>query len=298
MYYPAAMPNNNIFTISTADSRYPRLLAQIADPPELLYCRGNAALLDTFCIGIVGTRNASEYGRQACRDMASTLASAGITIVSGLAAGIDTEAHKATLAAHGNTIAVFGNGIDDASVFPTDNLTLVHNIIDAGGLIISEYPEGTHGTKFTFPTRNRIISGLSRGILVVEADKKSGSLITAKLALDQNRDVFAIPGSIYWPRSVGTNWLIQQGARPVLTVADIFESYKLRQIPLPEIALSTGDPAQQAILAVLRENGPTHIDTIVARCGMDASRIMTAVTMLELSDTVRHMSGGTYGLNQ
>jgi DNA processing protein len=216
--------------------------------------------------------------------------------VSGLAAGIDSVAHRAALDVHGKTIAVFGTGVDDASIFPVDNVRLAHDIIASDGLLISEFAPGTHGQVWTFPLRNRIISGLSRGVIVIEADKKSGSLITAKSALDQDRDVFAVPGSIYWPRSVGSNWLIQQGARPVLCAADVLESYKLRQVPLPVEALSTSDPVQECILALLRQNGPMHLDSLSAQSGHDAPRAMAAVAMLELIGTIRHQGAGIYSL--
>jgi DNA processing protein len=269
-------------------------LAKISDPPAQLYCRGDVSLLDSFCVAVVGTRKISDYGRQATRDIAGTLASAGVTVVSGLASGVDTAAHRATLEVGGKTIAVFGTGVDDASIFPADNLPLAHEILEKGGLLVSEYEPGTPGQRFTFPARNRIISGLSRGVLVVEADLKSGSLITAKCALDQDRDVFAVPGSIYWPRSVGSNSLIAQGARPVSVAADILECYRLKQIPLPETAVSTEDPVQQSILALLRINGPMHLDAIGANAGFDVPRVMAAVALLELTSAIRHQGGGIY----
>ncbi len=290
------MPHDDIIVVQRDDARYPALLAHIADPPETLYARGNLALMDSFCFGIVGTRKASDYGLQVTSEIVGALATNGLTIVSGLAAGIDSAAHRAALRANGATIAVFGTGVDDASIFPNDNVSLAHEILEHGGLLLSEYPPGTHGQIFTFPARNRIISGLSRGVLVIEADRKSGSLITAKCALDQNRDVFAVPGGIYWPRSVGTNLLIQQGARPVMSAADVLESYKLRQVPLPEQALSTSDPVQECILALLREHGPLHMEELAARSKKDPSVVMSAITLLELRDIIGHQGGGVYKL--
>lgn len=288
------MPADDIIIIERKDARYPSLLAHVSDAPERLYVRGNIELLNSFCFGVVGTRKASDYGLQVTAEIVGQLAINGLTIVSGLAIGIDSAAHRATLAAGGNTIAVFGTGVDDASVFPTDNVKLAHQILEHRGLLVSEYPPGTHGQIFTFPKRNRIISGLSRGVLVVEADRKSGSLITAECALDQNRDVFAVPGSIYWPRSIGANLLIQQGARPVMSATDILESYKLRQIPLPEQALSTSDPVQECILALLREHGPLHMEQILAQSKKDPSMVMSALTLLELRDIISHQGGGIY----
>lgn len=285
----------DILTLSIEDSRYPTLLKRIADPPPHLHCRGNMALLDSFCIGVVGARLASDYGRRAATDLAGQLASNGITVVSGLALGIDAAAHQAALDAHGATIAVLGTGIEN--LWPKENERLGERIIAEGGLVVSEYPGTKPGGKHTFPERNRIISGLSHGIVVVEADRKSGSLITARCALEQDRDVFAVPGSIYWPRSIGTNLLIQQGARPVLTASDILASYAVRQIPLPVEPLSTRDPVQQSILALLRTQGPTHLDAIVATIGEDASRSIAAVALLELQDAIRHSGGGIYQIS-
>jgi DNA processing protein len=284
----------DIIVIEITESRYPELLKRISDPPARLYCRGNVKLLDSFCIGVVGTRRASDYGRQVAADVVGQLAQNGVTIVSGLAAGIDSVAHRTTLDVQGATIAVFGTGIDDASIFPAENVRLARDIVANGGLLVSEYEAGIRGQLWMFPMRNRIISGLSRGVLVVEADRKSGSLITAKAALDQDRDVFAIPGSIYWPRSIGANLLIQQGARPVLCAADILESYKLRQIPLPEQCLSTCDPTQERILALLRENGPMHLDALTAQSEAETPSVMGAIAMLELLGTIVHQGAGIY----
>ena len=286
---------DDILSIDTEDGRYPDLLSRIPDPPKRLYCRGDVTLLGSFCVAVVGTRRASDYGKQACRDIAGGLASSGVTVVSGMALGIDAVAHRAALDADGRTIAVLGSGVDDATMGPPSNIPLAHDILTRGGLIVSEYEPGFPADQWTFPKRNRIISGLSRGVLVVEADQESGSLITAKAALDQDRDVFAVPGSIYWPRSVGTNWLIGQGARPVASAADVLEAYRLRQVPLPGTAVSTPDPVQARILALLHENGPMHLEALASSVD-DASRVMAAVALLELGGTIRHQGGGTYAL--
>jgi DNA processing protein len=242
----------------------------------------------------VGTRKISDYGRQVCRDIVGHLATSGVTIVSGLAIGIDATAHQAALEVRGKTIAVLGTGIEN--IWPKENEELGRRILDNGGLIVSEYPGVKPGARHTFPLRNRIISGLSRGTLVVEADMDSGSLITAKAALDQDRDVFAVPGSIYWPRSVGANWLIQQGARPVVSGVDILQSYRLSQADLPVIndVVSTKDPVQGKILAILKDNGPTHIDAIVAKLGVQASAVIGAIALLELDGHIKHAGAGVY----
>jgi DNA processing protein len=284
-----------IVALGNEDARYPELLKRIADPPEVLYCRGNVALLDSFCFAVVGTRNVSDYGRQAAVDLAGNLAAGGMTIVSGLAIGIDALAHRAAMDAAGRTIAVLGTGIQ--LLWPRENERLGERILAEGGLVVSELPDTTPGGKHTFPRRNRIISGLSRGVLVVEADRQSGSLITAACALDQDRDVFAVPGSIYWPRSVGANWLIANGARVATTASDIREHYRLRQEPLPVgPAVSTDDPVQAGILALLRTNGPTHLEAIASAIDAQPARTMSAVMLLELKGALKHIGGGTYSV--
>jgi DNA processing protein len=290
------MADDRIITIYKEDERYPRLLAQITDPPKQLYCRGDVSLLNSFCLAVVGTRKISDYGRQACRDIVSHLAVSGVTVVSGLAIGIDAMAHLATLDSKGKTIAVLGTGIEN--LWPKENEALGQRIIDEGSLIVSEYPGTMPGARHTFPIRNRIISGLSRGTLVVEADRESGSLITAKSALDQNRDVFAVPGSIYWPRSIGANWLIQEGARPVMNGSDILQTYQLRNETLPGLdeSVSTQDPVQTKILAILNDEGPTHLDAIAIKSGFESSRVMGAIALLELHGRIRHTGAGIYSI--
>lgn len=287
---------DHVTTIYKEDARYPQLLSKIADPPQQLYCRGNVSLLGEFCVAVVGTRKASDYGLRACGDIAGGLAAAGVVVVSGLALGVDAAAHRATLDAAGQTIAVLGSGVGDDTMGPPSNIPLAHDILAKGGLIISEYPVGQEASAWSFPQRNRIISGISRGVVVIEADKDSGSLITAKSALDQDRDVFAVPGSIYWPRSVGTNWLITQGARPVSAAKDVLDAYQLEQLPLPEQIVSTRDPLETRILALLRENGPMHQESLVAASDSDASHVMAAITHMELRGDIRQYGSGTYAL--
>jgi len=279
--------------IGRGDARYPGILERIPGPPAGLYCRGNTELLDTFGIGVVGTRLASDYGRRAAADFAGALAADGITVVSGMALGIDAVAHRAALDIRGRTIAVLGTGIDN--LWPRENERLGERIIAEGGLVVSEMPGVKPGARHTFPQRNRIIAGLCRGILVVEADLKSGSLITAKCALEQGRDVFAVPGSIYWPRSAGTNWLIAQGAHPVREPADILEYYRGPGSARPT-AVSTSDPDQAGILAVLRTGGPATLDALAAAVGGEPSRTIATVALMELRGLVRPGPGGTYTL--
>jgi DNA processing protein len=205
------------------DKDYPQILKHIHDPPLLLFVRGNKALLNRSQIAMVGSRNASIYGKETTLKLAQQLAEQGLVVTSGLALGIDTFAHKGTLTLANSTIAVVATGLDQ--VYPTRNKTLFHDILTQGGLVISEFPPKTMAKAGNFPQRNRIISGLTLGVVVVEAAMQSGSLITARCAIEQNREVFALPGSIYQPLSKGCHWLIKQGAKLIEDCADIMEEY-------------------------------------------------------------------------
>ena len=205
--------------IKIDDDRYPKLLKEIFDPPEVLYCVGNIALLNASSIAIIGCRNMSKYGEKVARIFAEGISKAGITVVSGLARGIDKVAHENSYKNEGRTIAVLGSGLD--IIYPKENEQLYKYIINNGGLIISEFPEGTRPNKENFPQRNRIISGLSKGIIVVEAKRKSGTMITVNHALEQGRDVFVVPGNIDSINSTGTNELIKEGAKIVTTYKEV-----------------------------------------------------------------------------
>lgn len=214
---------NQIITISIESNNYPEKLKKIYDPPKVLYVLGNEQILNNDSIAIVGCRKATEYGKKAAIYFASNLAKQDITIISGLAKGIDSYAHIGALQAKGKTIAVIGSGLD--IIYPTENQKLAQEIIKSGGAIISEYPLGTKPEKEHFPARNRIISGLSDSVLVVEAKEKSGSLITADFAMEQGKDVFVVPGNINSLNSVGTNNLIKDGAALVNNYNDILNSF-------------------------------------------------------------------------
>lgn len=207
------MQKNEIDIISIFDKEYPEILKEIYDPPISLYCKGNKNILKEITIGIVGCRDASDYGKKAAKYFAYQLAKENIVIASGLAKGIDSYVHVGTICGNGKTIAVIGNGLD--KIYPEENTELSKKIVQTGGAIITEYPLGTKPNKMNFPARNRIISGLSKGILVVEAKEKSGTLITVDFALEQGKDVFVVPGNINSANSVGTNDLIKQGAKMV-----------------------------------------------------------------------------------
>ncbi|MBI2446361.1 MAG: DNA-protecting protein DprA [Parcubacteria group bacterium] len=218
---------NKIKIIKKSSKEYPKILKEISNAPKQFYLRGDLPKNHNMNFAIVGTRAASEYGKTLAFKIAKELSELGFNIVSGLALGIDTQAHLGALAGNGKTVAVLGSGIDDASIFPKENLALVKKIVDSGGVVISEYEPRAKSEIWYFPERNRIVSGLSRGVLVVEAPEKSGALITARLALEQNREVFAIPGSVFSKNSIGANNLIKSGAKMVTSVDDILEELNL-----------------------------------------------------------------------
>jgi len=212
--------------ITIKDEEYPKLLKEIKNPPKILYVRGEILPDDSF-FAVVGTRRFSSYGKQVALEIAVDLAETGLTIISGLAPGIDTFSHQACVERGKRTIAILGTGLDEKSIYPQSNLELSRKIIETKGCLISEYPPGTSGTRFTFPQRNRIISGISKGILVIEAKEKSGSLITANYAFMQKRKVFAIPGPIFSSNSRGTHKLIKEGAKLVENANDILKELNL-----------------------------------------------------------------------
>ena len=216
--------NKKIKTIKIKDKEYPEKLKNIENPPKQIYVLGNSSILNDFSISIVGCRLCSEYGKMMAQSIAYNLSKYNINIVSGLALGIDTNAHKGCLMNKGKTIAVLAHGLD--MIYPTQNTDLANKIIESGGAIISEYPVGIKPKRENFPERNRLISGLSNGVVVIEAKEKSGALITVESALEQGKDIFAIPGNINSTNSIGTNNLIKEGAKITTCVNDILEEYK------------------------------------------------------------------------
>ena len=285
------MINENIKKINLEDKDYPEILKEIHDPPKTLYLRGNFSEKDKIAIAIVGTRNYTGYGKQIAYDIAGSLTEAGITIVSGLAKGIDAFAHKATLEKGGRTIAVLGSAIDSESVYPACNRKLADKIAQ-NGAVISEYEPGIKSERWFFPQRNRIISGLSLGVLVIEAPEKSGALITAMQAVEQNREVFAIPGSIYSKNSIGTHRLIQMGAKLVTCANDILEELNL---PLLEekTSFKPETKEEETILSILGKE-PIHIDEIIKQSNLDTKIVSPALMMLELKGAVKNSGGGYY----
>ncbi|PJE57709.1 MAG: DNA-protecting protein DprA [Candidatus Portnoybacteria bacterium CG10_big_fil_rev_8_21_14_0_10_38_18] len=283
----------NIRKITLQDKNYPAILKEIHNPPKELYIKGEIINQDKVAIGVVGTRKYTQYGKQACLDIAGKLARLGITIVSGLAKGIDTWAHQAALEQGGRTIAVLGSGLDKKSFYPSSNYSLSEKICQQGAMI-SEYPPGTRGTQFTFPQRNRIISGLSLGVVVIEAPEESGALITAALALEQNREVFAIPGSIYEKNTQGTNQLIKMGAKLVTDVEDILDELNLSHLlTIEKKKIKPENKEEEIILSILSAQ-PIHIDEIIKNSELPASTVNSVLMILELKKAVRNLGRGNY----
>lgn len=287
--------DENIRKITLEDKHYPNILKQISDPPKELYIKGEIINQDRVAVAVVGTRKYTQYGKQITFDIAGKLAKLGITIVSGLAKGIDTFAHQAALENNGRTIAVLGTGLDKRSFFPSSNYYLGEKISQRGA-VISEYPTGTRGTQFTFPQRNRIISGLSLGVVVVEAPEESGALITAALSLEQNREVFAIPGSIYEKNSSGTNQLIKMGAKLVTDVEDILEELNLDHLlTTPKKKIKPDNKEEEIIISIL-SGQPTHIDEIIKKSRLPVGTVNSTLMILELKKAVRNLGRGNYVL--
>ena len=288
------MTRQGISALTWEDEAYPRLLRPIPAAPPVLYVRGSLTSQDDWAVAVVGTRRATTYGREAAADLAGALAHNRITVVSGLARGIDGIAHRAALDAGGRTIAVLGCGLD--VVYPPEHARLARDIISSGALV-SDYPLGTQPEARNFPPRNRIISGLALGVLVVEGAQDSGSMITADYALEQGRDVFAVPGTIFSPRSQGTNRLIQQGAKMVTSVQDILEELNLTQASqqMEVRSLIPDNPTEAALLAHLSTE-PRHMDEIVRETGLATADVSATLAMMELKGMVRQVGSMTYVL--
>jgi len=281
-----------IKTANINDNLYPEILKKIPDPPKILYFRGKLLKNET-CLGIVGTRRASDYGKEIAFSIARDLAEAGLTIVSGMARGIDTMAHKGALEGEGRTIAVLGTGLDEKSIYPQENLKLARKILETGGCLISEYPAGTPGLKQNFPERNRIISGISLGVLVVEGRLKSGALITANWARKQKRKIFAIPGSIHSKNSQGPNLLIKKGAKLAESANDI-----LKELNLPKIKkkkLKGKSFAENLILKVLSE-GNLSVDKIIEKTKLSPQKVSATLSLLEIEDKVKNLGSNVYAI--
>ncbi|MEW6573041.1 MAG: DNA-processing protein DprA [Bacillota bacterium] len=275
--------------VTLIDDDYPALLREIFDPPAALFFRGELRPAET-AVAVVGTRRCSNYGRSVAERLGRELAEAGVAVVSGLARGIDAAAHRGTLAAGGRTVAVLGTGLDVC--YPSENQRLMEEIA-VKGAVVSEFPLGMHGHPWQFPVRNRIIAGLSRAVVVVEAGERSGALITADLALEQGREVMAVPGNVTSPASRGPNNLLRMGARPVTCAGDILEGIGLGTL-LGEIR---GTPALNDLEAELLEMLGREMlsqENLIQRTGMPAHKVLAGLVYLELKGLIRSLPGGLY----
>lgn len=280
----------DIYIVKKSDSEYPALLKEIHDAPEILYVRGILPQPDEWLIGVVGTRKPTEYGKHVAHAFSESLAASGAIVVSGLAYGIDAEAHKGVVAARGKGLAVIGSGLDKESFYPQANWQLAEEIIRLGGAVISEYAPGTPAMPFRFPERNRIIVGLIKGLVVVEGKDKSGAQITARLALEENRDVFAVPGPIYSPTSFLPNRLIKEGATPLLSPEEIFEYYGKSYVPVKNEEALEGIEA--VIIEALQE--PLSLDELKASTKAEVTALQAALSLLELGGKIAEIEPGRY----
>lgn len=291
----AELRRSHIQVVTVLDEHYPELLREIAQPPWVLYVLGKLSLLTQPALAIVGTRHPSHYGKSVARKLSYQLAKRRWTVVSGMAIGVDSEAHGGALDAEGDTIAVLGCGVD--VIYPKSNRVLYKQLVQSGA-VVSEYPPGTEPRPGHFPQRNRIISGLCRGSIIVEAQEKSGSLITADASMEQNRDVFAIPGPITSPKSVGPNRLIQQGAKCVTSVEDVLNEY-------PDIVWESGKEAgkgaesvqlslDESIVMEQLDTEPVHLDVLCARTSMPLAEIHPILLSLQVKRLIKQLPGSQF----
>ncbi|HJZ68923.1 MAG TPA: DNA-processing protein DprA [Blastocatellia bacterium] len=291
--------------LTLTDERYPKLLRETYDPPIVIYCLGDlAAALAQPAIAVVGSRHCSTYGRNVAEKLSRELAERGITIVSGLARGIDSAAHRGALDGRGLTIAVMGTGLD--AVYPKENNKLAARIVEQGALV-TEFPLATPPVSQNFPFRNRVISGLALGVMVVEGAERSGSLITARLAYEQGRDVFAVPGNITSAKSFGPNYLIKDGAKLVQTWRDVIEEFpaevkatilaaergeqRIEKVRVDQVELSE---TERRVFGMLNADEPVHIDQLIARSGLNLGELMGALLQLEMADRIRQLPGKSF----
>jgi DNA processing protein len=286
----------HIKVTTIADADYPKMLKEIYSPPAILYVKGTVPTNLDFTVAVVGTRAITNYGRQITPEIVKILVEAGIVIVSGLALGVDALAHQSCLEAGGQTIAVLGCGLDN--IYPVTNRQLAEKIT-TGGAIISEYPLGAQPLKQHFPARNRIISGLSRGVLVIEGSQDSGSLITAKCGLEQNREIMAVPGNINSQTSVGPNQLIKMGAKVVTSAVDVLETLDLNFVKqfVENKKILPASREEELLLRYLSTE-PRHIDEIIENSKLNTSTANAALIMMEMKGLVRHLGGGNYVLSR
>ena len=289
------LQQEEIKVLTISDQLYPKLLLEIYDPPPLLYYKGELQSADEYVVAVVGSRKFSNYGQQVIERIIKDLAKNNLTIVSGLALGIDCLAHQAALEVGGRTIAVLGSGLDRQNIYPSANRYLAEKIVASQGVIFSEFPPGTLPLKHHFPQRNRLISGLALATLIVEAGEKSGSLITAAHALEQNREVFAVPGSIFSAYSTGANNLIKQGAKPITSAAEIIEALNLAQVAsfienkklIPELG-------EEEKIFLLLNHEPKHIDELIRLSNLDTAKVNSTLVMMEMKGMVKNLGSMQY----
>lgn len=292
------LEHEKITCLTKEDENYPELLKEIYDPPFCLFVRGELKS-DDFNLAVVGTRKYSTYGKQVTEELVSELAGQGITIISGLALGIDGLAHQAALQASGKTIAVLGTGINKQHIYPAAHKMLAEKIIDSGGAVISEYPPGTLPTTYTFPRRNRIIAGMSLGTMVIEAGEGSGALITAQCSVDNNRELFTIPQNITSSTSVGTNSLLKTGAHPVTSAQDVIDALDLQDVKkfIANKEIIPDSPTEAKLLEHLSRE-PIHVDNLVKKTGLDSPTVNSTLTLMEMKGKVRNLGGMMYVLSR
>lgn len=280
--------------ITINHKEYPKRLKEIFDPPAILYCKGVLKPEDEFSVAIVGTRRLGFYGKQVTPVISADLAQAGLTIISGLAKGIDTLAHKAALEAGKRTIAVIGSGLDEKSIYPWQNRQLVKKIVQ-NGAVLTEYPLGTPALPQHFPARNRIVAGMALGVLVIEAPERSGALLTARHALEQNRDVFAVPGSIYEKNCLGPNNLIKMGAKLVTSAQDILDELELGVVVEKQRAQKIlADTKEESLVLKHLGHQPLHIDKLAELTKLKAAILSSCLTLMEMKGKVKDLGGMNY----
>lgn len=288
----AKIEAQGIKILTWPDEAYPQRLKEIDQPPPVLYIRGEYLPDDIFAVAVVGTRRVTAYGRQITEELAAFLAANGITVISGLARGVDGIAHQTALKAGGRTIGVLGSGVD--KIYPPEHRALAEKMIERGA-IISDYAPGTPPDASNFPPRNRIVSGLSLAVVVIEAGETSGALITAEFAAEQGREVFAVPGSILAPQSKGTNKLIQRGALPLLSVEDLMQALDLTRMGEQKAArkIIPADETEARLMNVLG-NEPLHVDEIRSKAELPIEKVSATLALMELKGMVRQVGGMNY----
>lgn len=285
-----------IKTLNFQNRNYPKNLRKIQNPPRVLYYRGEFFPIKK-CFAVVGARRCSDYGKDIAFQIAGDLSEAGFIIVSGLAPGIDSACHQAVVEKKKRTIAVLGTGVDENSIYPKENIDLSRKILETGGCLMSEYPPGTPGAKFTFPNRNRIISGLSSGVLVIEAKEKSGALITADWAKKQGKKIFAVPGNINSLNSKGPHYLIKQGAKLVESAEDILKNFNFPERKV-NYQISGNDSLNKESLLVLEtlKIESLYVDKIIEKTKLPAAVIASTIAILEIEGKVKNLGGNIYAI--